>query len=154
MKQKKSKMTRTNTVGFHLQTPLKLAGIFDYLNVIIKSFNEREQRRWKNVSFFRRLFHHPTQYKVEVRAENPKVKNDYQGLHHYRIWIEDTRSRRIHFDVLYVQDSITSDIYFLDGVKYHKLALRNRDSSKLWFLKKDTRMYEILEYIIYYYIPA
>lgn len=149
MKQKKPK---TNTAGFRLQTPLKWDGIVDFLNYILKNFNERELKRWKNVSFFRRLFHHPIQYKVEVRSENPKTKDEYQGLHYHRIWIEDKRNKRIHFDVLCVKDDHSKDIYFQDGVKYHKLALRTRDSSTLWFVKKDTYMYGILEFIIEYYL--
>lgn len=152
MKQKKSKKNHTKTVGFHLQSPLKWAGIVDYLNGVIKNFNERERKKWKKAPFFRRLFHHPTQYKVEVRAENPK-KSEYQGLHYYRIWIEE-RKKRLHFDVLCVKDSITSDIYFQDGVKYHKLALVSKDSRALWFEKKVTYMYDILEFIMYYYVPT
>ena len=150
MKQKQSKTVYTPNESFECKRPLGWDEISRCLTVAINRYNRMEQKRWKNSSFFVRLFTRPAKYKVETRAvADPEMMKVYQETHHHRIWIENTRKKKMCFNLLCKTDSLRSSMFLQDGVKYKDFLLISEETSVRWTEKKFTFLYEIIQFIDY-----
>ena len=154
MKQKRSKRVYTPNELIDCKRPLGWDEISKKLINAINRYNKQEEKKWEKSSFLHRLFWHPTKYEVGVEAVgdtetgNPVAINQYSGTHHHRIWIENTRSKRMHFDLL-CSDGVMNSKFLQDGVKYKRFILITRDTSVSWLDKKCILMYKILPFINY-----
>jgi len=148
MKQKKSKTIYTPNQSFHCKRPFGWDEITRSLTFAVNRYNRKEKRKWRKSFFLHRLFCNPVCYKVEVkRAKVPEMEELYQTTNPYRIWIEDTRNKRMHFDLLCVKDSTTNSMFLQDGVKYDHFILICEDTSVRWLDKKNTFLHEIIQFI-------
>ena len=148
MKQKQSKVVYTPNKSFECKIPLDWNGIAKKLTIAINRYNRNEQRKWENYSFLHRLFTHPVNYKVEVQeAADPKMVKIYQEKYHYRVWIENTRKKRMHFDLLCRKESVTNSMFLQNGVKYNHFLLMGKDTSSRWLDKKYKFLYEFMPFI-------
>ena len=149
MKQKQSKTVYTPNESFECKRPLGWDEISRCLTVAINRYNRMEQKRWKNSSFFVRLFTRPAKYKVETRAvADPEMMKLYPETYHHRIWIENIRNERMHFDLMY-SDGATSSKFLQDGVKFRRFTIITKDTSVRWLDKKCIFMYKLLPFIRY-----
>ena len=149
MKQKRSKRVYTPNELINCKRPLGWDEISKKLINAINRYNKQEEKRWEKSSFLRRLFWHPTEYKVEAQATgNYEIKKLYPETYHHRIWIENTRNERMHFDLMY-SDGATSSKFLQDGVKYRRFTIITKDTSVRWLDKKCIFMYKLLPFIRY-----
>ena len=147
MKQKKSKVVYTPNKSFDCKRPLGWDEMAKKLTNAINRYNQEEKKKWKR-SFFLRLFSHPTEYKVEAQvAGNPETMKLYPETYHHLIWIESTRNKRMHFDLLCSRNSLTNSKFIQDGVKYGHFLLIAKDTSAKWLGKKHEFLYEIFPFI-------
>jgi hypothetical protein len=86
---------------------------------------------------------------VEVQATgDPEMMKLYPETYHHRIWIENTRNERMHFDLM-CSNGATSSKFLQDGVKYKHFIIITKDSSVRWLDKKCIFMYKFLPFINY-----
>jgi hypothetical protein len=148
MKPKKSKTVYTPNGAFDCKRPLGWSEITKKLTNAVNRYNQAEKKKWEK-SFFRRLFCHPTEYKVEVQSTgDSEMMKLYPETHHHRIWIEDTRNKRMHFDLMY-SDGATNSKFLQDGVKYKRFIIITKDTSVSWLDKKCIFMHKLLPFIDY-----
>ena len=148
MKQKQSKVIYTPNESFECKIPLGWDGIVQKLTIATDRYNRKEQRLWKESSFLHRLFSRPNEYKVEVQAAGvPEMMKLYPGTNHHRVWIENTRKKRMHFDLLCRKQSVTNSMFLQDGVKYNRFLLMGKDTSSRWLDKKYKFLYEFMPFI-------
>ena len=148
MKQKQSKTIYTPNKSFECKIPLDWNGVIKKLTIAINRYNRSEQRKWENSSFLHRIFTRPANYKVEVQeAADPEMVKIYQETYHHRVWIENTRKKRMHFDVICCKQSVTNSMFLQDGVKYNHFLLMAKDTSVRWLDKKHLFLHDILPFI-------
>ena len=148
MKQKKSKTIYTPHESFDCKRPLGWDEITKKLINAVNRYNQEEKKKWEK-SFFLRLFWHPTEYKVEAQATgDSEMMKLYPETYYHRIWIENTRNERMHFDLMY-SDGDTSSKFLQDGVKYNRFTIITKDTSVRWLDKKCIFMYKLLPFIRY-----
>jgi hypothetical protein len=149
MEQKQSKTIYTPNESFECKIPLDWDGITKRLTIAVNRYNRREQKKWEKSFFLLRLFTRPAKYKVEIRVvADPEMMKVYKETHHHRIWIENTRNKRMHFDLMY-SDGATNSKFLQDGVKYKRFIIITKDTSVSWLDKKCIFMYKLLPFINY-----
>ena len=150
MKQKQSKTVYTPNESFECKIPLDWDGITKRLTIAVNRYNRREQKKWEKSFFLLRLFTRPAKYKVETRAvADPEMMKVYKETHHHRIWIENTRKKKMCFNLLCKTDSLRSSMFLQDGVKYKNFLLISEETSVRWLEKKYLFLYEIMQFINY-----
>lgn len=148
MKQKESKVVYTPNKSFECKIPLGWEGITQKLTIAVSRYNQEELKKWKELSFLHRLFSRPAEYKVNVQAAGvPEMMKLYPGTNHHRVWIENTRKKRMHFDVICCKQSVTNSMFLQDGVKYNHFLLMAKDTSVRWLDKKHLFLHDILPFI-------
>ena len=148
MKQKQSKVIYTPNKSFECKIPLGWDGIAKKLNIAVNRYNQHKQRKWEESSLIHRLFFRPAKYKVEIQASGvPEMMKLYPETNHHRIWIESTREKRMHFDLLCRKESVANSMFLQNGVKYNHFLLMGKDSSPRWTDKKYKFLYEFIPFI-------
>ena len=148
MKQKKSKVIYTPNWSFSSKIPMEWNDIARRLTIAIDEFNRRELMRWEKSPFIVRILSRPAKYKVEVEAAGvPEMMKLYPGTNHHRIWIENTRKKRMHFDILCRKQLLTNSKFLQDGVKYDHFLLMAKDTPTRWLDKKYLFLYKVIHFI-------
>jgi hypothetical protein len=133
MKQKKSKVVYTPNKSFDCKRPLGWDEMAKKLTIAVNRYNQQNKN---------------SEYKVEVQAVgDPKMMKLYLETNHHRIWIESTRNKRMHFDLLCSRNSLTNSKFIQDGVKYGHFLLIAKDTSAKWLDKKYEFLYKISPFI-------
>ena len=143
---KKSKTIYTPHESFDCKRPLGWDEITKKLINAVYRYNQAEKKKWEK-SFFLRIFSHPAEYKVEVQATgDSETMKIYPETNHHRIWIENIRNKRMHFDLMY-SDGATSSKFLQDGVKYKRFIIITEDTAVRWLDRKCIFMYKLLPFI-------
>ena len=148
MKQKKSEVIYTPNWLFSTKMPLGWNDMAKRLTIAIDKFNRRELVKWKESPFIVRIFSRPAKYKVAVEATGiPEMMKLYPETNHHRIWIENTRKKRMHFDILCRKQLLTNSMFLQNGVKYDHFLLMTKDTSTRWLNKKYLFLHKVIHFI-------
>lgn len=148
MKQKQQKVIYTPNLSFSSKLPLGWNDMAKRLTIAIDKFNRMELIKWKKSPFIVRVFSRPAKYKVEAEAAGvPEMMKLYPETNHHRIWIENTRKKRMHFDILCRKQLLTNSMFLQDGGKYEHFLLITRDTSTRWLDKKYLFLHKVIHFI-------